>query len=76
MSNSITVTSPLLPDLGEFNEMLQQIWESKWITNMGQFHNQLPHIALWLRLIVFGGMDASQSLWTLIQQQAIWIQTR
>ena len=37
----ITVTSPLLPDLGEFNEMLQQIWESKWITNMGQFHNQL-----------------------------------
>ena len=41
MSNSITVTSPLLPDLGEFNEMLQQIWDSKWITNMGQFHNQL-----------------------------------
>ena len=37
----ITVTSPLLPDLGEFNEMLQQIWDSKWITNMGQFHNQL-----------------------------------
>lgn len=37
----ITVTSPLLPDLGEFNEMLQQIWDSKWITNMGQFHNRL-----------------------------------
>lgn len=37
----ITVTSPLLPNLDEFNEMLQQIWESKWITNMGQFHNQL-----------------------------------
>lgn len=37
----ITVTSPLLPDLGEFNEMLKKIWESKWITNMGQFHNQL-----------------------------------
>lgn len=37
----ITVTSPLLPDLGEFNELLQQIWNSKWITNMGQFHNQL-----------------------------------
>ena len=42
MNNDIiTVTSPLLPDLGEFNEMLKQIWESKWITNMGQFHNQL-----------------------------------
>ena len=42
MNNSIiTVTSPLLPDLGEFNEMLKQIWDSRWITNMGQFHKQL-----------------------------------
>lgn len=39
--NVITVTLPLLPDLGEFNEMLKEIWESRWITNMGQFHKQL-----------------------------------
>ena len=39
--NIITVTSPLLPNLDEFNKLLKQIWESKWITNMGQFHNQL-----------------------------------
>ncbi len=39
--NQITVTSPLLPDLDEFNEMLKDIWASKWITNMGQFHAQL-----------------------------------
>lgn len=37
----ITVTSPLLPDLGEFNKLLKEIWDSKWITNMGQFHKQL-----------------------------------
>jgi dTDP-4-amino-4,6-dideoxygalactose transaminase len=37
----ITVTSPLLPDLDEFNEMLKEIWASKWITNNGQFHQQL-----------------------------------
>ena len=37
----ITVTSPLLPNLDEFNEMLKEIWASKWITNMGQFHKQL-----------------------------------
>ena len=37
----ITVTSPLLPDLDEFNEMLKEIWESKWITNNGTFHKQL-----------------------------------
>lgn len=41
MDNQITVTSPLLPNLDEFNEMLKEIWASKWITNMGQFHNQL-----------------------------------
>lgn len=41
MENRITVTSPLLPDLGEFNELLKEIWASKWVTNMGQFHKQL-----------------------------------
>ncbi len=37
----ITVTSPLLPSLDDFNELLKQIWESKWITNNGSFHKQL-----------------------------------
>lgn len=37
----VTVTSPLLPDLEEFNELLRQIWGSKWITNNGSFHQQL-----------------------------------
>lgn len=40
-NNTITVTSPLLPNLDEFNELLKQIWESKWITNNGSFHLQL-----------------------------------
>ena len=39
--SQITVTSPLLPNLDEFNELLKEIWASKWITNMGQFHIQL-----------------------------------
>ena len=37
----ITVTSPLLPDLEEFGEMLKEIWASKWITNNGAFHRRL-----------------------------------
>ena len=41
MDNTITVTSPLLPDLNEFQELLKQIWESKWITNNGCFHKEL-----------------------------------
>lgn len=39
--NMIPVTSPLLPDLDEFHEMLKEIWKSKWITNNGNFHKQL-----------------------------------
>lgn len=37
----ITVTSPLLPPLEEFIPYLQEIWDSKWITNGGKMHRQL-----------------------------------
>lgn len=37
----ITVTAPLLPDLEEFNALLKEIWDSKWVTNNGSFHKQL-----------------------------------
>lgn len=43
MNNTITVTSPLLPNLEELNQYLEQIWEKKWITNMGTFHQELEH---------------------------------
>ena len=39
--NLITVTSPLLPDLETFHELLQEIWDRKWITNNGDFHKKL-----------------------------------
>ena len=41
IEEKITVTSPLLPNLDEFRELLQEIWDSKWITNNGQFHQRL-----------------------------------
>jgi len=41
MADTITVTSPLLPDLEKFNELLQDIWNRKWITNMGHYHQEL-----------------------------------
>lgn len=51
MNNKITVTSPLLPDLDEFQEMLKEIWNSKWITNNGSFHQQLEkELALYLKV--------------------------
>ena len=39
--NIITVTSPLLPNLEEFQEELKKIWDSKWITNNGSYHKKL-----------------------------------
>lgn len=41
MDKVITVTSPLLPDLDDFHEMLKDIWERKWITNNGEYHKRL-----------------------------------
>ena len=41
MDKVITVTSPLLPDLNEFQEMLKDIWKRKWITNNGEYHKRL-----------------------------------
>lgn len=40
-NKQITVTAPLLPDLDEFNLFLQDIWDSKWVTNNGKYHKQL-----------------------------------
>ena len=40
---NITVTSPLLPNLDEFNELLSDIWQRKWITNMGHYHQELEN---------------------------------
>lgn len=48
---NITVTSPLLPPLEEFIPYLQQIWDSKWITNNGHFHQELEKaLAAYLRV--------------------------
>ena len=39
--SDVYVTQPLLPPLEEFIPYLEQIWESKVLTNGGPFHQQL-----------------------------------
>jgi dTDP-4-amino-4,6-dideoxygalactose transaminase len=39
--NRITVASPLIPPLEEFEVYLKDIWKSKWLTNNGSYHRQL-----------------------------------
>ncbi|QXW28247.1 dTDP-4-amino-4,6-dideoxy-D-glucose aminotransferase VioA [Aeromonas sanarellii] len=42
MSNkNIPVTQPFLPELNEFIPYLKQIWDNRWLTNNGPFHQQL-----------------------------------
>jgi len=36
----ILVTQPLLPPLDDFVPMLKQIWENRWLTNNGKFHQE------------------------------------
>ncbi len=47
----ITVTSPLLPDREEFSRLVAEIWDSKWITNNGAFHQRLEsELAAYLKV--------------------------
>lgn len=47
----ITVTSPLLPDLDAFHELLLDIWSKRWITNNGDYHKRLEQaLAAYLKV--------------------------
>lgn len=37
----ITVTSPLMPSLEDLNVCLKDIWQRKWLTNNGHYHQEL-----------------------------------
>lgn len=41
IKEQITVTSPLLPSLEEFIPYLKDIWDLKWLTNNGYYHQEL-----------------------------------
>ena len=41
LEKPIYVTQPFLPALDEFMPYLEKIWESKWLTNGGPFHEEL-----------------------------------
>lgn len=41
IEKKITVTSPLLPPLDEFIPYMKDIWDRKWLTNNGYYHQKL-----------------------------------
>ena len=40
MEKPIFVTEPSLPDLEDFIPSLRKIWDNKWLTNNGEFHQE------------------------------------
>jgi dTDP-4-amino-4,6-dideoxygalactose transaminase len=36
----IWVTRPAMPRLTDYHQSLQRIWDSRWLTNVGQFHKE------------------------------------
>ena len=41
IKDKISVTQPFLPPLEKFQEYLKDIWERKWLTNNGKYHQEL-----------------------------------
>jgi dTDP-4-amino-4,6-dideoxy-D-glucose transaminase len=41
MEKFITVTQPHMPAIEDFMPYLQNIWESRWLTNAGRYHQEL-----------------------------------
>lgn len=41
LNKKIFVTQPLLPDIDDLIKQIKDIWDLKWLTNMGKKHNEL-----------------------------------
>ena len=41
MNKRINVTSSSMPDFSEYIDEIKDLWETKWLTNMGAKHNEL-----------------------------------
>lgn len=37
----ILVTQSSMPEFEEYTELIKKLWETHWLTNMGEFHNEL-----------------------------------
>ena len=72
--NNITVTTPLLPDLDEFNNLLKEIWASKWITNNGYYHQLLEEALCQYLKVPYISLFTNGTLPLLTALQALHIQ--
>ena len=71
--STITVTTPLLPNLDDLNQMLKEIWASKWITNNGQFHQQFEKALCEYLKVPYVSVFTNGTLPLLIALQALGV---
>ena len=72
--NHITVTSPLMPDLEDYQELLKEIWASRWVTNNGRFVQQLEkELADYLR-VPFISLFTNGTLPLLVAMKALGVE--
>ncbi len=43
LPDPVYVTRPTMPDLSSYNACLEQIWQSRWLTNDGEFHQRFEN---------------------------------
>lgn len=41
MEKKILVTRSSMPEINEYVDMIRELWESHWLTNMGKYHQEL-----------------------------------
>src|SRR4030042_2537469 len=52
LPHTIYITQPTMPDFERYSSMLKRIWETKWVSNYGEFHRELEQ-----RLLHFLGVQ-------------------
>lgn len=73
MNKIITVTSPLLPPLEEFIPYLEDIWQRKWLTNNGYYHQQLEKALMDYLKVPFISLFTNGTLPIMVALQALRI---
>ncbi len=49
LDEPVLVTRPTMPSLSRFQDQVEQIWDSRWLTNAGPYHQRLEaELAHWL----------------------------
>ena len=69
----ITVTTPLLPPLNEFIPYLRDIWDRKWITNNGHYHQELEKALCEYLKVPFLSLFTNGTLPIMVALQALRI---